>query len=468
MRGPRKLVAGLAGLFLAGLLLSGGKPLHPYRTPAGLTRILADGAHAGECDQCHTMHGGSTIVYAHALLGPDDNTLCDQCHNTAWAGGSYAGTWLYTGSSHGTSERAVWPGPSPPPRTEAGATGKCLNCHDPHGWEDAKGLVPMLAIGREEVLCLTCHDGSPAATNIDVDLRKAFRHPVGDYTGRHAGPTESRPTDFAAAPANNRHSECADCHNPHIAAPDRPGPATGTNLARVNLGVGRVLVQNGGPGVPPAFTFAPGADTLTAPVAEYQLCFKCHSSWTTQPTGQTDLALALNPANASYHPVEATGRDLDISPGSFVPGWSASSLTRCGDCHGSDFDGGARGPHGSSNRYILRRPYVASSLPRDMATDEICFSCHSYDVYANDKASDPVLVQSRFNPPGEGKGHAFHVGKMSVPCYACHVTHGSPNRSHLIVTGRSPGLVSFTATPSGGTCQPSCHGSRSYSINYAP
>jgi hypothetical protein len=196
------------------------------------------------------------------------------------------------------------------------------------------------------------------------------------------------------------------------------------------------------------------------------VCFKCHSSWTTQPTGQTDLALELNPSNASYHPVEAPGRNSNIAAGSFVPGWSASRLTRCGDCHGSDFPGSPRGPHGSSNRYILQQPYTASSQPRLMASDEACFSCHSYEVYGNPTSPDMVRASSRFNAPGATQGHAEHVA-ASVSCYACHVTHGAPYQGHLIVTGRSPGITAFTETPDGGTCQSTCHDQKSYTVNYA-
>jgi predicted CXXCH cytochrome family protein len=463
-----KSVATLAALLAAGLLLVAAKPLHPYRTPAGVTKLLALGAHAGDCNQCHSMHGGDAIAYQHALLGPDDNTLCDRCHDTPWAGGSYAGNWLYSGSSHGLSSRGVWPGPDPPARTELGAAGKCLNCHDPHGWDDGAGAIPGLALGREERLCLTCHDGSPATTNIGVELSKPYRHPVTTYSGRHTGPAESQPTDFGAAPVNNRHSECVDCHNPHVAAEDRPATPPAPGLSRVNLGTSRVLVHNGPAGMPPTYTFVPASDTLTAPIAEYQLCFKCHSSWTNQPTGQTDLALQLNPANASYHPVEAAGTDPTIQPGAFVPGWSASSLTRCGDCHGSDFVGATRGPHGSSNRYILRQPYTttaSSNLPT--APDELCFSCHSYDVYANPSSPAAIRAYSRFNTPGAGKGHAEHVGEQNVPCFACHVTHGAADQRHLLITGRSPGIQTFMETAGGGTCQPTCHGTESYSVNYA-
>jgi len=456
----------LVALALAALLILGAKPLRPYRTPEGITKSLSSSAHQGDCDRCHTMHGEGPVVYERALKGPNENSLCDKCHGTPWAGGSYAGNTPYASSSHGSGSGSVWPGPNPPPRTEAGAAGKCLNCHDPHGWTDAAGAIPMLAIAREEALCLTCHDGAPARTDIALEVGKPFAHPVTTLGGRHSGPTESQPGEFAIAPVDHRHAECEDCHNPHLVTADRTPPSN-TALARTNLGVSRVLVQNGVAGAPPTYTFAAGSDTLTAPVAEYQLCFKCHSSWVLQPTGQTDLAAALNPANASYHPVEAIGRDPNIAPAAFAPGWSATSITRCGDCHGSDFVGGPRGPHGSIYRYILKAPYETTSQLHLTTSGELCFSCHSYQVYADPASPVAMRAASRFNAPGTTAGHAEHVGLRSVPCYACHITHGAPYRGHLIVTGRMPGITAFTETPSGGTCQPTCHAPQSYTANYA-
>jgi hypothetical protein len=263
-----------------------------------------------------------------------------------------------------------------------------------------------------------------------------------------------------------RHAECEDCHNAHVLRPDPPLGPSGIDASTTTLGVSRVAVLNGPAGSPPAYTFLAGRDTLTPPVAEYQLCFKCHSSWTTQPAGQTDLARVLNPANPSYHPVEAAGRNPGVSAAAFVPGWNASSITRCGDCHGSDF-GTTRGPHGSIHRRILRRPYVDSPVERDMTPDELCFACHAYDVYANDRSPDLVLAASRFNPPTERRGHAWHASSRRVSCFSCHVSHGSSTLPHLIATGRSPGIVSYVQSPTGGTCSPTCHGSKSYTVNYA-
>jgi len=273
--------------------------------------------------------------------------------------------------------------------------------------------------------------------------------------------------DFGTTP-QRRHAACVDCHNPHVGTADPGGPPPAPELSRSMLGVSRLLVQNFGAGTTPQFTFLPASDTLTTPRAEYQVCFKCHSTWTTPPTGQADLPVELNPANASFHPVEAAGKIPIIQPGAFTSAWNAASMTGCDDCHGSSLEGAPRGPHGSNNRGILKAPYAASSMPRTMDSGELCFSCHTYDVYGNPQSPESVRAASRFNAPATAAGHAEHVGTNQVPCYACHVTHGAANQPHLIVTGRLNGLTAYSETPTGGTCQTACHPQgQSYTTNYA-
>ena len=62
--------------------------------------------------------------------------------------------------------------------------------------------------------------------------------------------------------------------------------------------------------------------------------------------------------------------------------------------------GTSAGPHGSNNRYILRRPYVASPADRMMNSDEICFQCHAWEVYAD--TSSPETVRSASRSQGRG------------------------------------------------------------------
>jgi len=455
---------------LAALLLLGAGPRRKpasfvTRLPSEIPAIAAQGSHASSCEACHTAHGEGATPQPGLLRAPNDNLLCASCHTAPWTTGSYPGLEHFTGSPHGSSPNAVWPGPDPPARSATDA-GMCRNCHDPHGWTDALGVIPRLTLQREEKLCLACHDGAPAMSQVLSDLQKPYRHPVTDYTGRHAGPGESTPEAFARTPQNLRHSECEDCHNPHVSRGDALGGPVGSDASLTTLGTSRVAVLNGAAGSVPLYTWIPASDTTTAPNAEYQLCFKCHSSWTTAPVGQTDLARVLNPANPSFHPVEGPGANPNIDPLAFAPGWSAASLTRCGDCHGSDF-GLTRGPHGSLYPGLLRAPYDATPTRRSMTSNELCFRCHSWDVYANRNSPSSVLAASRFNRPGTDRGHADHVSGENVPCVDCHVTHGSTTLPNLLVTGRMPGINSYTRTANGGTCSPTCHGSESYQVNYA-
>ena len=427
----------------------------------------------GSCEQCHAQHAGSGFL----LFAPNTNALCATagCHGSQGANAIWQGQTAYDASRHAGSSVVVWPGADStvdtgaPPARVAGDAGKCVNCHTPHGYADAGGLIPSLVFSREEKLCIVCHDGSPAAKNIKADLAKVYRHPVGTIAGKHAVEENGTSANYGFSPTNNRHSECEDCHNSHVAKADTApliAPAASNRL----LGVSRIAVTNGGAGTAPSYSYRGPADLN--PPREYEICFKCHSSWTTLPTttpsgGQPkDTAAQFNTNNPSYHPVEGAGKDPNINANAFVNNWNATKVMYCSDCHTSD-SSSVRGPHGSVYNYILKLDYRAVSGQRTMASTELCFNCHRYDTYANNGASNAVKGYSRFNPSTVSNGHTFHVGDKRYPCFACHESHGSTTRPSLIATGRSPGINNYTQTVNGGTCSPTCHEAKSYTINYA-
>ena len=424
----------------------------------------------GDCAQCHVAHDGAS-PNAFALFAPNTNALCytSGCHNLSSANAIFQAPSTYDASSHAIRSAVVWPGadsivdPAAPRARPSGDWGKCVNCHDVHGYNlDGTGLIPGLVFSREERLCHVCHDGSPAGKNVKADFVKTYRHPV-ETSGRHAVNEGGTSSAYGASPTSNRHSECADCHNSHVAGADGTPPPAPNASNRIR-GVNRIAVINGAAGSAPTYIYrAPG--DVSAPIAEYQICFKCHSSWTTQPAGQTDLAVRFNGNNPSYHPVEAVGKNINVNAGAFVGGWTGGAQMFCTDCHTSD-NTGVRGPHGSQWRYILKKSATASGAQRTMASTELCFDCHRYDTYANDSASTTLKGYSRFNPPGFSRGHTYHVGNRRYPCYACHDSHGSSSKPYLMVTGRSPGLNNYTESQNGGTCSPTCHGSETYRINY--
>ncbi len=275
----------------------------------------------GGCNQCHTF-GSTEPQKASSLWTENDNALCYQCHAQWSRTGVYPGQQDYEFSTHLRDSRMVWPGPKPKARKELEAAGKCVNCHDPHGVQDASGLIPDLLFLRDDKLCLTCHNGSNTTLSIADELRKPYRHPIGKNTIRHRPDEGNQAYRYGLS---NRHVTCSDCHNPHALLSDPSSPVAPA-VSNRNIRVNGVKVINGPAGSVPSYIYRSALDKSTT-LAEYEICFKCHSSWTIQPGGQTDLARFLNTNNPSYHPVEAAGRDSLIPDTAFVNGWNARKLT---------------------------------------------------------------------------------------------------------------------------------------------
>ena len=444
------ILAGPAGQVWAGVF---GETKHGDR----ITGVMREAAFPnGSCRQCHV---DGWPGYAKGLWRENDNELCFTCHMAENFSGLYPGREFYQVSTHSTDPRFVWPGPFPAARLELDMAGKCINCHDPHGRRDRAGVIPSMLIARQEILCLSCHDGYPSVRDIAQEIRKPYSHRT--TFGTHNSDEGGNPDQYSYT-GGNRHVTCSDCHNGHAVFGD-PVPPTAPEASRRNSRVSRIRVMNSGPGTIPRYEYLPPSDFST-PVLEYEICYKCHSSWTRQPPGQQDIALLLNTTHASFHPVQGQGKNF-IDPNSFVGGMDSFSTIYCSDCHGSDASR-TRGPHGSQFPHILKRPYESQSNTRSSTRDDLCFICHSFDTYADPFSAPAQQEASRFNPPESANGHVFHVGQQNFPCFACHQSHGSPQFGALMVIGRNPGLRSFNMTLNGGTCLPTCHDSRSYTVNY--
>jgi hypothetical protein len=207
---------------------------------------------------------------------------------------------------------------------------------------------------------------------------------------------------------------------------------------------------------------------------EYQLCFKCHSSYTTLRTATAgpstqalDTALEFNPRNASYHPVEAAGANgsdrmnTSLARPSAYRLWAltVNDTVRCTQCHGDPADnpspvatgipattGDVRlGLHASPYRGILRSYYRDRTLnvgtePYLITDYSLCFLCHSEDPFGtgstdagensdpthpnratnfryhskhmNDIAGEGSSIEPGIDVPGAGQGNAI--------CAECH------------------------------------------------
>ena len=408
---------------------------------------------------------------------------------------------------------------------------QCGICHRAH---TAKAPA-LLVKGSQSTLCFTCHDGT--GSNANVKAQYQLVRPVNNPAAREyyshdaiapSTHTASRLDEFGGV--SNRHSECADCHNSHqvtvAAGRDSAETTTGWDASPRLAGVSGVSVVNGAAGAAPAYTFLSGADTNVVPAnlvtREYQLCFKCHSGFTTltsntglKPSQYTlDKGVEFNPANPSFHPIEAKGTNQTTkmnlslkgdSPYRLFDNLTSESTIRCVNCHtsGSTADvpspspGTALAPHTSSNRGILIRNYqdrVLKSAGSAYSSDDfaLCYVCHAVEPFG------PGGTNSATN----FKEHAFHLteladkssggtgdidtpgaGQGNAVCAECHFRlHSTTYKdgsqgidgSRLVnfapnVTTNGSGVRSWTKGATGsGSCTLTCHGYRHSPESYSP
>jgi predicted CXXCH cytochrome family protein len=390
-------------------------------------------------------------------------------------------------------------------------TDLCATCHRGH---TAKSMSLRNNTGEEKV-CFACHTSGgtgtnvqPAFTSVSNTVTRFFSHPVSNTVNIH-NPEEIAGGSFGGG---NRHVECEDCHAPHSSSRSiatNPAPMIQQEMYD-STGVDPVWSVAGAPN---SYTWLPKAER------EYQVCFKCHSSYTvslptfasdgygwdgSSPTAgfvanglgklgnssgaqiadSRDLAREFNSYQVSFHPVAALGRNRNMPAGSFVSGWSQDSIVACSDCHTNNTPAsGANGPHGSALLHILDGSFNYITRT-DTALDctggacapihnagELCFKCHQYNTYA---ASVNPATTTRFRRGTENL-HVFH---NFGSCYTCHDTHGSEqdrliNFDTTIVT-IDPGHTSqdawqFNSATNTGTCAVACHGANhSQTESYNP
>ncbi|MFC1947009.1 cytochrome c3 family protein [Chloroflexota bacterium] len=334
---------------------------------------------------------------------------------------------------------------SSPHSNYVGTTGKCAACHRTH---TATGKT-LRSSWPEESLCLTCHDGTGARTDIAGQFEKTYTHPVDSTQGVHTTGEGS----YNWLPATNRHVECEDCHNPH-------GSFTGSStpgfdyLSRNIEKVWGISITN--PTTEWAALSSNDYVRLSPITEEYQLCMKCHSSYAYSSSGplshgggltETDQAIEFNVNNDSYHWVEIdktassgntprtddASRNMTFTPGS---GMEKDSPLSCSSCHAGETDSEPRGPHGSSNAYLLKDTWSDTVTGTSY---ELCLQCHDPDVYGPGGSDDP----DKTNFSGFFKGnspapnlHVYHFNQSSdvYGCQNCHsaVPHGGWNRALLV------------------------------------
>ncbi len=401
---------------------------------------------------------------------------------------------------------------------------QCAICHRGHAAQGPNLLVK----GSQSALCFACHDGTGA--NANVQAQYALTRPVNNPAAREyyshdavastasTKHTRSQLDEFGGV--SNRHSECADCHNSHKARATNSTQTldgTGWDASGRLAGVSGVSVVNGAANSAPTYTFLNGVTDLVT--REYQLCFKCHSGSTSLTSNAglkpsqyaLDKGVEFNPANPSFHPVEAAGTNQTAKMAASLAGpspyklWNfeIGSTVRCLNCHASSatpgatpplpLPGSALAPHTSSNRGILLENYLDRELkPRaDSVTVKaaysagdfaLCYVCHGEEPFLNSSSTAtnfPVHAKHLTGLAGKGDGGTeidkAGDGQGNAICAECHFRiHSTTNKvgSQVILGSRlvnfapnvqpatTGGTISWTppGTTSRGSCTLTCHG----------
>lgn len=317
--------------------------------------------------------------------------------------------------------------------------GSCRSCH--------RGM--NMSISGEETVCLQCHGASYKRSrvvsgdylrvgggidlaDIEAELYKPYSHPVLTSSGIHRQ-YEQLPEEVVNAA---RHSECIDCHEPHVL--EKLRPFRGIKGKRVG-------------------------DFIVEVDEEYQLCYKCHAGSANLPSWASDKSLEFKTSNPSFHPVEGEGANAYVI--SLREPYAARkerpsdvSTISCSDCHGSDDPNGPRGPHGSNYRGLLKYNYeMEDGRPESYYAYALCYGCH-------DRAS--ILGDESF------AYHSLHIegrggGQSGTSCYTCHDAHGSSRYQYLVrfnedvVSPNADDKLEYKAdgvASRHGSCLLSCHG----------
>jgi len=388
-----------------------------------------------------------------------------------------------------------------------------------------------LSSAASRTLCSDCHDGDPVSPNVVEQLEKQYAHPTyQEYNSHTMSKLEMRDGGMVFRPeqyGGRRHAECVDCHEPHTLsywndAIPNPFPGSSTHeyrgaspaASRDNNLVSGVLRGAWGVrhtnepfwGAMNGVTFETFVEVESrhdagtgdpVPMREYNICYKCHSYYALNepdgvlaingPSGQliTDQAMEFSKNNRSAHPVRegllyqtaSIAKGLAPLSGEFgaqcKSPWTnyGEQTMYCSDCHGADTEttgtGAAKGPHGSTRRFMLKgnKQYwpanadgtlfslnrLSSDATRESDAGQLfCLNCH--DIYNGGNWTHAAHAQHDDNGYQPASGPGGGTGENhDIYCVACHaaVPHGV-RRSRLIVYRDDPVPYRFEMN-SGGT-----------------
>jgi len=308
------------------------------------------------------------------------------------------------------------------PHAGGTALSTCSSCHSPHRASTAGSLLLHTGGPPGEVsLCLTCHDGSGAASNVKSG-QDGFALASGHVLESQDG---TAPADLT--------SVCSSCHTAHGDSATQPGlPAASINSVVIN-GAGK------------------------------DWCLSCHNDGQDWYAGLGTYPPPATPTrDASGYPIAGVfaGASVYSSPTANahegIPASDDQTRTQgdCLYCHNA---------HGSTSKYdslsATLAPSSAASVASDRATGEyaaLCLSCHgggSWETsgaanikqHVTDGASDESTSASgghRIKSPG-----GTLPVEAPLPCYDCHNPHGSSRGNTKLLSDALGGSLDTSAGP---------------------
>ncbi len=434
--------------------------------------LAMDNSYSALCTACHQMTNWSLSGHATLVQG------CEVCHTPHFA--VAVPLLSYTSSDYCLTchSSGVPTTPTPAPHGEPTASqlspdarhavSACLPvCHS----MPSDSSAPSLS-GGESLAVINPYRAVPAAP-LRGGIRADIKGQIKKFSSHRELPGAAG-IDYrglkGAARATIRNVRCVDCHNPH---------ATNRRKATAPFASGML---DGVSGVD-----RNGTD-IDSVSYEYEVCFKCHSDYTNdvqyipRVINMTNLRLAFNPTNPSYHPVIGMGRNVMIPsiPSPLDTNLKATDMIYCTDCHGDDA-GGSKGPHGSSYPPILReRCETADGTPETYQNYALCYRCHNRTSILSDVSFRKKIARTT----ASGGGHSGHLA-TGAPCTACHDPHGvnitapsvpqgTGSHTHLInfdtrIVLPLGGSTSPVFTDQGrfrGSCTLVCHGKTHNNLSY--
>lgn len=432
--------------------------------------IILGGTGNVHCTTCHNAHDNTYGKFL--VMDNRYSALCTSCHQlNGWYLSSHANSVF---SVEGILPRSPKTFPAWSQMNEWG----CEVCHTPHFAATAQKLLnfcstPVPVPYTSPFDCTTggCHgstsppyhttevstssakvQASSFSNSASADIRRQiskksahYEQPGTGMLSRH----QSKKSSYSVLGS----SSCVDCHNPHVSNKQKASAPYVSGMLKDVSGVD-----------------ANGLDVNSAQY-EYEVCFKCHSDYSSDLQYVPRVVNTLNKrrafaqTNPSYHPVIAMGKERNVPsiPSTFEPTITNSSIIYCTDCHRDD-EGGARGPHGSEFVPILRERYeTADNTPENYQNYALCYRCHS---------RESILRDDSFGKNSLGKGgHSGHLA-AGAPCSACHDPHGindtgqSGSHTHLInfdtrivlPASGNPWPVFMDRGIFSGSCSLICHG----------